>query len=182
MSPPGPRVIYQHQLEKTRARRKPSALRRPELTVDQILAWADNYHLRTGRWPKVASGRVSPTGWETWAGINKALDAGLRGLPGKTSLARVLAEFRGVRNPADLPDLSVDQILAWADAHHARAGDWPRAKSGPVAGAPGEKWAGVAFALTEGRRGLPGGRRSLGCWPNGGVPGTRRHYPLSAWR
>jgi hypothetical protein len=55
------------------------------------------------------------------------------------------------------PPLTLRQILAWADAHHARTGGWPSACSGPVADAPGEKWAGLDVALAEGRRGLPGG-------------------------
>ena len=38
-----------------------------------------------------------------------------------------------------LPALSVEQILAWADAHHARTGRWPNHKSGPIAEAPDEK-------------------------------------------
>jgi hypothetical protein len=55
------------------------------------------------------------------------------------------------------PPLTVGQILAWADAHHARTGKWPSAGTGPVAGAPGEKWAGLDQALRAGVRGLPGG-------------------------
>jgi hypothetical protein len=51
--------------------------------------------------------------------------------------------------------LTVQQILAWADAHKARTGRWPRAASGPVAGAPGEFWGTVNAALKWGRRGLP---------------------------
>ena len=37
---------------------------------------------------------------------NAALDLGLRGLPGGSSLAQLLAEKRGVRNMMALPDLS----------------------------------------------------------------------------
>jgi len=48
------------------------------------------------------------------------------------------------------------QILAWADAHHARAGAWPTTRSGPVAGAPGETWRAIDNALRRGHRGLPG--------------------------
>jgi hypothetical protein len=53
--------------------------------------------------------------------------------------------------------LTVEQILAWAEAHHARTGKWPHAKSGPVVDAPGETWNGVNLALEYGHRGLPGG-------------------------
>jgi hypothetical protein len=51
----------------------------------------------------------------------------------------------------------VEQILAWADAHHARTGRWPTSASGPVADAPGERWRNIDGALRYGRRGLPGG-------------------------
>jgi hypothetical protein len=54
------------------------------------------------------------------------------------------------------PPLTVEQILAWADAHYARAGKWPTFASGPVLEAPGETWAAIASALHRGNRGLPG--------------------------
>ena len=49
------------------------------------------------------------------------------------------------------------QVLGWADAHHARTGGWPHARSGPIPEAPGETWAKVHNALRVGRRGLAGG-------------------------
>ena len=52
--------------------------------------------------------------------------------------------------------LTEAQILAWADAHHARAGAWPTERSGPVAVAPGETWRAIDNALRRGHRGLPG--------------------------
>jgi hypothetical protein len=52
--------------------------------------------------------------------------------------------------------LTVELILAWAEAHHARTGQWPNQRSGPVADAPGETWNAVNLALNHGRRGLPG--------------------------
>jgi hypothetical protein len=55
------------------------------------------------------------------------------------------------------PPLTVERILAWADAHQARMGRWPTAASGPVADAPGESWRTLDGALALGRRGLPGG-------------------------
>ena len=53
--------------------------------------------------------------------------------------------------------LSVEQVLAWADAHRGSTGKWPTARSGPVAGAAGECWTAVDHALRRGSRGLPGG-------------------------
>ena len=89
--------------------------------------------------------------------IHTALYAGGRGLPGGSSLARVLAEERGVRNKGDVPNLTEDQILKWADAHYQKTGDWPKSKSGDVLGEPSEKWGNIDAALIRGHRGLSGG-------------------------
>jgi hypothetical protein len=53
--------------------------------------------------------------------------------------------------------LTVEQILAWADAHHEQTGRWPRAGSGVVVGTAAETWAALDSALHHGGRGLPGG-------------------------
>ena len=94
---------------------------------------------------------------ETWLGIDTALRDGLRGLRGGSSLAQLLAKRRNVRNKAAAPRLTVETILAWADAYHQRRGTWPGQRSGPIAEAFGETWSGVHCALYEGLRGLPGG-------------------------
>ncbi len=65
---------------------------------------------------------------------------------------------RGVRNPYDLPRLTIREILWWADAHFARVGRWPSSRSGPIADSPGETWKGIDSALRRGRRGLAAGR------------------------
>jgi hypothetical protein len=130
---------------------------RPSLDVAQVLAWADEHHARTGRWPLLTGGPVAGTLSETWAKIDRALRSGYRGLAGGSSLARLLEENRGVRNRLNLPLLTEGQILAWADEHHARTGDWPDQFSGPVAAAPWETWSGVNHAIRLGYRALPGG-------------------------
>ena len=56
--------------------------------------------------------------------------------------------------PEDLPPLTLEQILGWADEHHARTGRWPNATSGPVHPMPGETWSGIVRALKRGERGL----------------------------
>ena len=154
--------------------RKPGTL----LTVAQILEWADAYHAAKGRWPSTSSGRIDQSRFGTsWKAIDLALRKGLHGTPG-VSLAMFLHERRGKKlrvdvekerspvetrlksRPAHVGDrekLSVERILAWADAHHAATGRWPTKTSGPIAGVPGESWRTVADALCEGRRGLPGG-------------------------
>src|SRR5262249_33589248 len=113
------------------------------LTEEQILCWTDEHQQRTGDWPSVESGPVHGAPGETWLGINAALGQGRRGLPGGSSLAKLLAQHRGRRNQKDLPPLTGEQILAWADAHHQRTGQWPRANSGPVHGATGETWGAI---------------------------------------
>jgi hypothetical protein len=54
--------------------------------------------------------------------------------------------------------VSVADVLAWADAHHARTGRWPRileADTGPLP--PGLTWRRLDGALRHGTLGLPGG-------------------------
>ena len=128
-----------------------------ELTVEQILAWADEHHTRTGKWPKLYSGVIPGTCGETWTTVNTALSTGIRGLPGRCSLAKLLAKERNARSHLLLSRLSVAQVLAWADAHHNRTGQWPTTESGPIQEAVGESWKNVGAALVQGLRGLPGG-------------------------
>jgi hypothetical protein len=52
--------------------------------------------------------------------------------------------------------LTVEQILRWADDHHARAGDWPGTAAGPVPACPDVTWRQIDNALRLGLRGLPG--------------------------
>ena len=129
----------------------------PPLTISKILEWADSHHHRTGHWPRVKSDDVPGAPDEKWWNIENALRLGLRGLPGGSSLAQLLAEKRSVRNTQDLPDLSIKQVLKWADAHKQKTGEWPRQNSGDVLGVTGEKWSNIHAALSQGGRGLPGG-------------------------
>src|SRR5262249_25090971 len=119
----------------------------PPLTKKGILALADAHHRSTGAWPNVNSGAVQDAPGERWDLIDNALRQGLRGQPGGSSLARLLARWRGVRNPAQLPPLTEGQIVRWAAEHARRTGRWPGDRSGPVAGAPGGTWGAVDQAL-----------------------------------
>lgn len=130
--------------------------RKPRLTFKQILAWADEHFRQTAEWPTAKSRRVRGTLEEHWASIDVALRIGWRGLRGGDSLARLLAQYRGVRNRKGLPSYTVSQILVWADAYHTRHGEWPNAHAGPIELVPGETWMAVSMALSKGRRGLPG--------------------------
>jgi hypothetical protein len=102
---------------------------------EQILAWADAHHARTGQWPTTRAGKVLGAPGENWQAINQALVGGHRGLPGGSSLAQLLAQRRGMPNSCRLPRLTVKQILAWAKAHRERTEKWPNRASGPVTNA-----------------------------------------------
>ena len=129
----------------------------PAHSIALILAWADDHHRRTGRWPRVLSGTVQAAPGETWIAVDTALTNGSRGLPGGSSVAKLLQRCRGVRNTKDLPGLPIKQIIAWADAHFERTGKWPTQKSGSVYGSRHETWRSLDQALRKGTRGLPSG-------------------------
>src|SRR6266702_673696 len=84
----------------------------PSICEQEILEWADVYHDGTGKWPGQKSGPIRAFPGLTWAKVNNALIRGSRGLPGGSSLARLLEEKRGARNQATLPPLTEHQILA----------------------------------------------------------------------
>lgn len=131
--------------------------RPPPLTVKRILSWADSFHAKTRRWPNKYCGWVEGSFEEKWSRIDGALAGGYRGLPGGSSLAQLLSEYRGVRNPRRLPKLTEHDILAWADKHHKRTGRWPNYASGPLVDSPGDSWLALDSVLRQGHRGLPGG-------------------------
>jgi hypothetical protein len=129
----------------------------PVYTVEQILLWADAHYLATKQWPKRSSGKISAAPEETWSSVDAALYHGQRGLLGGSSLAKLLAKKRKIRNQGNLPPFRQEQILAWADAYFKRIGTWPTHKSGAILEAPGETWMAVDAALVSGLRGCPGG-------------------------
>ncbi len=92
----------------------------------------------------------------TWRGVDDALRGRHWGLRSARSLAKLLARERGVRNQTNIPRLTKKAILAWADAHFRRTGNWPAQKSGPIAEAPGQNWTMIDTALRCGLRGLRG--------------------------
>ena len=129
----------------------------PRLSNRQILTWADRHHKRTGQWPHDRSGPVLGAPGESWQNIDMTLRRGGRGLSGRSSLPKLLNQRRGKRNARNLSNLTMKNILRWADAHNARTGEWPLQTSGPVRDAPGETWSAIDVALSNGRRGLAGG-------------------------
>ena len=57
-----------------------------------------------------------------------------------------------------MPNLTIEGILAWVDAHHAASGKWPRKGSGQVAGVTHKvTWKAINEALQLGRARLDGG-------------------------
>jgi hypothetical protein len=92
-----------------------------------------------------------------WRQVDNALRLGLRGLRGGSSLAKLLAAHRGVRNVQGLSGLSENLIETWASAYRDRHGPWPNEHSGPIKYEPGETWYNVNAALRDGLCSLPGG-------------------------
>jgi hypothetical protein len=76
----------------------------PALTAAQVVGWAKTHHRRTGDWPTRESGAIGGVPGETWHGVDLALRGGYRGLPGGSSLGRLLREYReGLGRPAARP-------------------------------------------------------------------------------
>jgi len=144
-------------MPRSRKRRKYRHRGRPELFEPQILAWADAWKARTGRWPNQYAGAIPGSLDETWARVDNALLQGLRGLQGGSSIARLLQTWRGVRNIGQLAPLTAKQLTAWARSHRQRTGTWPNAHSGGVVGSNGENWGSINNLLRDGGRGFPGG-------------------------
>ena len=101
-----------------------TSLPSPPLSMEEILSLADDYRATHGRWPNANSGRIDGMAL-TWTTINERLRRGHRGLPEGASLLRMLKQYRQAR-VREGPLLTEQQILAWADAHFARA--WPLAE------------------------------------------------------
>ena len=55
---------------------------RPPLSLARILAWADDHHERTDRWPTSLDGTASADPNEKWHNLDLALREGYRALPG----------------------------------------------------------------------------------------------------
>jgi hypothetical protein len=130
-------------------------MNQPQLSTELILRWADAHFQLHGRWPSQNSGPVPDT-QDNWGRIDAALRAGRRGLPGGSSLARLLEKERGRVNNLNRPRLSEEAILGWADAWFESHGKWPASSSGPIPDAEAT-WRDVDNGLSMGLRGLPGG-------------------------
>jgi hypothetical protein len=155
------RTLAGRELPAAYPRRAPRRLQRrwpaPRLFAGVILEWADEFRRLKGRWPHHFDGHIKWAGDDTWGRVNDALARGYRGLPGGSSLAKLLYLRRGVRSPRNVPKLNERQIFIWAKTHYKRTGHWPTLDFGRIEDAPGETWAAIDIALSRGIRGLPGG-------------------------
>jgi hypothetical protein len=125
------------------------------LPIKDILHWASAFRAATGRFPTKDDGGMNR--YETWPKVDAALRYALRGLPGGSSLAQLLAERMDYRNVQNLPPHNEEQILRWADEHHRQTGKWPTYKSGTIPDSCGETWSAINQSLMKGVRGLSGG-------------------------
>jgi hypothetical protein len=125
------------------------------LSAEQILQRADEYFAQHGRWPTKVSGPIPGTSI-SWYTVNSRLRCGCCSFRAGSSLPQFLAQHRGVPQGKTPPPLTEKQIVAWAEAHFAEQGCWPRATSGAVAGSR-ETWLRIDAALRIGLRGLRGG-------------------------
>ncbi len=129
----------------------------PDLSPEQILAWADAHQARTGQWPTERVGAIPEAPGETWLAVEAALTLGLRGFSRGSTLLRFLTQ-NWVRCRQEQPDFTVEQILEWADAWHRRTGRRPiSTAAGHVPGTDGITWRLIDHALRSGRTNRPGG-------------------------
>jgi hypothetical protein len=151
--------------------------RRAQLTEEKILRWARVHRERTGVWPRQSDGAVDGVPGETWSALDRALNGGYRDLAGGTSLRILLARRVGARTVHCEDRLDEAMILAWADAHHAATGKWPKWGSPEPIAETGRKWSSIDDALRRGHRGLPGGDSLTELLARNGRPVTvqKRH-------
>lgn len=125
------------------------------LRRNEILKWAAHYHELIGRLPTRDSGPVHGVLGETWNAIDAALRTGSRSLPGGSSLAGLLKEYKPPY-PECGRKLNERLILRWAGEFFKRVGYWPTRRSAYTDSSRREKWAIIDQSLVNGYRGLPG--------------------------
>ena len=108
--------------------------------------------------------------------------------PARSTASRQADLRKKVRRPKLRLDrrkqsLKVEQVLAWAKAHHARTGKWPTRTSGEVFKVPWQIWNAINVALMRGWRGLPKGHTLVTLlWKRLGVRNRWRPPHLSIAR
>jgi len=129
--------------------------RKPTLTLAQVKKAIREYHKKHGHPPTTYSGDASAhfESSETWMAINAALRAGVRGLPGGSSLAKLKKEMDlGTR-------LTIPMVHKAIRSFYVEHRKRPVVKSGDASkyfGFP-ITWGTVSKNLRKGGLGLPGG-------------------------
>ncbi|MFY9287933.1 MAG: DEAD/DEAH box helicase family protein [Alphaproteobacteria bacterium] len=145
------------------------------LTEEQIVSWIKATLEKTGRIPTSndktvygyqADGSIEDVSGETWIGIHKFLQKGLRGLPKTDGLLTVkgLSDLKKKHGFAiDKGDLTEEQIVSWIKATLEKTGRFPVTGGKDVYGyqadgsievVSGETWLGINQSLKNGHRGL----------------------------
>lgn len=139
------------------------------LHIEDILKAAQQYFDATCRWPNCNDFEIIRTGvleGETWGRIDKALRDGLRGLPGGSSLSKLLIE-NGIGNA-----MNANDVLEGAKLHHKTYGSWPSSSDTTpikIGKLKGKNWKAIDTAFHRGYFELPTGTtlsqflRSHGC-------------------
>jgi hypothetical protein len=123
------------------------------MTEKKIARWARAFYKTHRRWPTRSAGAIPGTPF-TWCAVSVALGRGLHGLPGGTTLPRVL-EALGARNIGRLLPLTDARVARWARKFRRKHGRWPKKTDGQIDGAPkGDTWKRVGASIVQGRRGI----------------------------
>jgi hypothetical protein len=85
---------------------------------------AQGHRERTGHWPQLREWRteISGSGGETWGNVSPGAQQGFGRASAGSSLWDLPTKHRRVRNINNLPPLTTEQILSWADAFRAKHG------------------------------------------------------------
>lgn len=141
------------RLNKTPASR--AIRKRPPLRISAILRWAAAHHKKTGRWPSVNSGPVKGVPGEHWNAINTALFMGYRGLPARSSLAKLLDQRISSRRRMR-PASSPRHVLKREGKHHPGRGMPPGVARVRILGSNRDVWRTYrTAALLDRRRSAP---------------------------
>ena len=120
---------------------------RPELKLDDIREWMRRFRRQHGRWPRGKDGAISGVEGETWAMVQAALSAGIRGLPKGHTLYTLEQEMEMPDRMRSMAPLKIQTVELWLRAFYRRHDRWPSPADGKISDAPGETWAGVDEAL-----------------------------------
>src|SRR5262249_53078208 len=96
------------------------------LTEAEILTWLDDHRRRTGQWPTKYAGEIPAAAGLTWRSVDSALYYGLRGLSGRSSIARLLRRSGRIHKVILPKTRSQSQIVKDATDRYRRfTGRWP---------------------------------------------------------